>query len=364
MKINTLEPWIDLKELEQLKRVIESTYVTEGPLTKEFERLFREYTGSKHVVSMANGTLATFAAIKAIGLGNGDEVIVPNVTFVATANAAVLAGAVPIFCDINSHNFSLDLAQAKKLLTKKTKAIMPVHLYGKPVNMDDINNFAKEYELYVIEDAAQGVGVFHNGKHTGTMSEIGILSFYGNKTMTTGEGGLCLTDDDDLAKKLYQLKNHGRLTKGTFVHETIGFNMAFSDLQAAIGIAQFHKMQMIIDKRFEIFNAYKSGLQGKVPLVEYCRQKGEMPWLNSVNVSNPGALEEFLATKDIVSRRFFYPLDKQPCYLSSGYNRGQYKKSHNIYETHLSLPSSHNLTDADIKYVCNAVLNFFKKNSN
>tara|TARA_B110000908_G_scaffold80909_1_gene96973 strand:- start:27162 stop:28313 length:1152 start_codon:yes stop_codon:yes gene_type:complete len=361
MRINTLEPWIDSKELEQLTKVIESTYVTEGPLTREFENLLQKYTGSKHVIAMANGSLAIFAALKAMGIGPGDEVIVPNLTFVATANSVILAGATPIFCEIYCDNFAIDLSQAERLVTKNTKAIIPVHLYGKPANMSDVNDFAKAFGISVIEDAAQGVGVFYKGQHTGTMSSIGVLSFYGNKTMTTGEGGVCLTNDDNLAKKLYKLKNHGRSKKGTFIHETIGFNLSFSDLQAAVGIAQFHKLKDIIDKRFEIFNAYKAGLNGQVQLVDYNREKGEMPWVNSVKVSNPDKLEEFLSNKNIISRRFFYPLDKQPCYKGSTYINGKYTKSHCVYESHLSLPSSHHLTAQNIEHICESILKFTDK---
>ena len=190
MRINTLEPWIDARELEQLSRVIDSTFVTEGPLTKEFEQMIVDYTGAKYAVSMANGTVATFAALKALGIGRAQEVIVPNLTFAATANAVILAGASPKFCDVKIDDFSIDLDKAEKLISSKTKAIMPVHLYGKPANMNSINVFAKKHNLKVIEDAAQGVGGFFNKKHTGTQSDVGILSFYGNKTITRRRRGL------------------------------------------------------------------------------------------------------------------------------------------------------------------------------
>jgi perosamine synthetase len=364
MTVNTLEPWINSSELEQLNKVIESTYVTEGPLTKEFEAILKDFTGSKHAIAMANGTLAIFAALKALGLGPGDEVIVPNLTFVATANAVILAGATPIFCDIRCNNFAIDLKHSENLITKNTKAIIPVHLYGKTANMNAINQFAKKHNLYVVEDAAQGVGVFFEGKHTGTMSNVGILSFYGNKTITTGEGGVCLTNDDELAKKLYQLKNHGRLKKGTFIHETIGFNLSFSDLQAAVGVAQLKKLKKIIKRRFDIFHLYKSFFDGEVQLVEYNEKNGEMPWVNSIRIPEPANLENYLREEGIVARRFFYPLDLQPCYKGTNYIKEGYHRSHCVYDNHLSIPSSYTLTEENIKFISEKILQYLNKKEN
>ena len=304
---------------------------------------------------MANGTLATFAALKALGVNNSDEVIIPNLTFAATANSVILAGGIPKFCDVKLDDFSIDLKQAENLITKKTKAIIPVHLYGKTADMAAVNKFARKYRLNVIEDAAQGIGVFYNGKHSGTLSQIGILSFYGNKTITTGEGGVCLTDCDELANSLFRLKNHGRDKKGTFVHQSIGFNFAFTDLQAAVGLSQMKKLDKIIDKRFEIYRAYLEALEDDLCLVKYNRKIGELPWLNSIKIKNPDKLEKFLDKSGIIARRFFYPLDLQPCYKNSDYMQGSYPNSHYLYNNYLSLPSSHMLTKEDLKLICGEI---------
>ena len=211
--INQIEPWIDNTELVQLKRVIKSTYVVENKLTEEFETLTKKLTGSKYAVAMTNGTMALFASLLALGIGKGDEVIIPNITFVATANVILLAGAVPVLCEITNDTFCIDIDKAEALINNKTKAIMPVHLYGQSVDMEKCMKIAKKYNLKIIEDAAQGVGVYFNKKHVGTFGDIGVLSYYGNKTVTCGEGGIALTNKKSIAKKLYSLKNHGREKK-------------------------------------------------------------------------------------------------------------------------------------------------------
>ena len=228
--------------------VIDSTFVTEHDLTIEFESLTKELTKSAHAISITNGTLALFACIKALEIGPGDEVIVPNITFAATANAVILAGATPVLAEVSDNTFCIDIDSILENITTKTKAIIPVHLYGQSPDMNRIIKLAKDRSIYVIEDAAQGVGVTFEGKHAGTYGELGILSYYGNKTITTGEGGMVLTDNDDLAKKIYQLKNHGRSEKGTFIHESIGYNFSFTEMQAAIGIAQMKKLKRIKEK--------------------------------------------------------------------------------------------------------------------
>ncbi len=240
-----IQPWIDDSEMHELMKVVQSTFVTEASLTKEFEQMTRDLTKAKHAIAVANGTLGLFCALKALGIGIGDEVIVPDLTFIASANAIIMAGAKPVFCDVEINTLCIDIEKAKSKVTANTKAIMPVHLYGQSADMVKVLNFAKENNLKVIEDAAQGVGVLFEGKHVGTFGDIGILSYYGNKTITTGEGGIILTNDDELAKICYRLKNHGRDTKGTFIHEHIGFNFSFTEMQAALGVSQMKKLNAI-----------------------------------------------------------------------------------------------------------------------
>jgi len=247
--IPQIEPWIDNRELYYLKKVVESTYVTENKLTKEFENRVKESTGSKYAIAYTNGTMALYACLKALGIKRSDKVIVPNMTFVATANAVIMAGATPVFCEVQEDTFCMDPEQLKGLIDPYTKAIIPVHLYGQAANMDSIMAIANDKNIPIIEDAAQGVGVKYKDKHVGTFGDMGILSYYGNKTITCGEGGIILTDSEDLAKACYRLKNHGRDTKGIFKHDHIGYNFSFTEMQAAIGLAQMDKLPDIISKK-------------------------------------------------------------------------------------------------------------------
>jgi len=358
--IPQIQPWIDDKELGYLKKVVKSTYVTEHLLTEEFENRIKDLTKAKHAIAVCNGTAALFCCLKALGIGDGDEVIVPNLTFIATANAVIMAGATPVLCDVNEHNMSLDLDKASQCLSQKTKAIMPVHLYGHSSDMDEILSFAKKHNIKVVEDAAQGVGVTYKKQHVGTFGDLGILSFYGNKTMTCGEGGVILTNDDELAEKCYRLKNHGRSSKGVFVHETIGFNFCFTEMQAAIGLSQLDKLPKIISRKQEIRDKYCDELKDILkPLQPNIKEESPVYWFTSFLVSPEEKIKLVKSLKErfIQTRDFFYPLDKQPCYrgLLDMAPRCDFSGSHNLYQQGISLPSSCELLDEDQDKIINAI---------
>jgi len=361
--IPQIQPWIDGEELEQLKRVIDSTFVTEHKLTEEFEEITKELTGSKHAISMFNGTVALYSCLKALEIGAGDEVIVPNITFIATANAVLMTGAKPVFCEIREDTFCLDVDKAEQLITEKTKAIMPVHLYGQAADMDAIIPFAQKHNLFIVEDAAQGVGVKFNGKHTGTFGELGILSYYGNKTITTGEGGIVLTNDDELAKRCYRLKNHGRDKKGVFVHEHLGFNFSFTEMQAAIGIAQMKKLPKIIARKNQIYEKYKNelvGINGFNPVYIDPRCQPVF-WFTSYLSNDVEGLAGFLLDAEIQTRRFFLPLNQQPCYNGVLDIKGDFSTSKRIYESGISLPSSYLLKDEEQDLVISKIKEYYSK---
>jgi perosamine synthetase len=363
-QIVQVEPWVDSGELQELKRVIASTFLTEHALTREFERVTAELTGSKHAIAVCNGSMALFVCVKALGIGSGDEVIVPNLTFVATASAVILAGATPVFCEVRDDTFCIDVSRAERLLTPKTRAIMPVHLYGQSADMPQVLAFAKKHGLKVIEDAAEGVGVTFQGKHVGTFGDMGILSYYGNKTVTCGEGGMVLTESDELAKAAYRLKNYGRDQKGTFIHESIGFNFSFTDLQAAIGLAQMKKMPAIVQKKKEIHDRYVEELDN-VPGIRpaYIDPRCEpVYWFTSFLCQDPDALSCFLRGQKIQTRRFFYPLHLQPCFKDREQVRiidDDFRISESIYNQGISLPSSYNLGSEDQAFVIEAIRRFY-----
>ena len=357
-----IEPWIDDQELEQLKRVVASTYVVEHELTAEFEQLTRDLTGARHAIAVTNGTMALYCCLKALDIGPGDEVIVPNITFIATANAVILAGATPVFCEILPTTFCLDPARAEALITPRTKAIMPVHLYGQSADMTAIGALAKAKNIPVIEDAAQGVGVKFEGRHVGTFGRLGILSYYGNKTITCGEGGIVLTDDDELARKVYRLKNHGRDAKGLFIHEHIGFNFSFTEMQAAIGIAQMHKLPAIVQKKQAIYDRYRDALgqlDGFEPVTIDPRSTPVF-WFTSYLAKNADAFGAYMKEHGVQTRRFFYPLHQQPCYKHLPIRRGDFALSEKIYAQGVSLPSAYHLTETDQQKVIDLVLRFYK----
>src|ERR1700730_11957453 len=359
-----IEPWVDEAELKELTRVIHSTFLVEHELTREFERITSELTGAKHAIAVCNGTMALFTSLTAMGIGPGDEVIVPNLTFIASANAVILAGAVPVLCEVREDTFCIDVAHAERHVTSRTKAVMPVHLYGQSADMHKVMAFARQHRLLVLEDAAEGIGVRYDGRHVGTFGDMGIISYYGNKTITCGEGGVVLTNDDALAKAAYRMKNYGRDRKGTYVHETIGFNFSFTDLQAAIGVAQMRKLPALIAKKRKTHDHYVSELASLAAFRPvYIDPRCEpVFWFTSFLCDDPEALSLFLRQQNIQSRRFFLPLHQQPCYADGKHIRvagADFPISESIYSRGISLPSSYSLTQEDQSYVIDQIRRFY-----
>jgi perosamine synthetase len=363
-RIVQVEPWIDNGELKELQRVIDSTFLTEHELTAEFEQMTARLVQVKHAIAVCNGTMALFVCLKALGIGPGDEVIVPNLTFIASANAVILAGATPVLCEIQADTFCIDVARAEKILSGQTRAIMPVHLYGQSADMKAVLNFAENYRLKIIEDAAEGIGVTFKGRHVGGFGDMGIISYYGNKTVTCGEGGMVLTNDDELAKASYRLKNYGRDKKGTFIHDHVGFNFAFTDLQAAIGISQMKKMAAVVQKKKAIHDRYVEELRNvsQMTPVQIDSRCAPVFWFTSFLCENPDALSSYLAQAQIQTRRFFLPLHLQPCYQNENYIRipdTDFSISESVYKRGISLPSSYELSAEEQSRVIEHIRRFY-----
>jgi perosamine synthetase len=361
MHIPEFNPVIEKEEVFQVLETLEDNWLTEGKKTHQLEAMLAEYCGCKRVVMVPNGTLALFAALKVLGVGPGDEVIVPDFTFFGSASAVVLTGAKPVFVDVDEYDFNINVTAAEASISERTTAIMPVHMYGQPCDMLSLMQFADRNNLYVVEDAAQGLGVTFGNKHVGTFGEIGCMSFFADKTMTTGEGGALLVNDDDLVNKCIHFKNQGRLKRGTFVHQHMGYNFRITDLQAAIGIAQFKRVAQNIERKRAIRAAYYERLQGcqgvRLPADNGF---GEVvPFRTNILVDDPEGLSKFLAERDIASRRFFYPLHRQPAF--NGGNsvvRQRPVYSVRLFETGLMLPSGLDLTESQIEHVCDCVREF------
>lgn len=360
-----IEPWIDENEKKYLDMVVESTFVTEHKLTKSFEDRIKDLTKSKHAIAITNGTAALYCCLLSLGIGPGDEVIVPNLTFVATANSVIMTGATPVFCDVSPKSMCMELEQVKSMVTDKTRCILPVHLFGNASQMKELCEYAKSKNIKVVEDAAQGVGVKLNGQHVGTFGDLGILSFYGNKTITCGEGGIILTNDDSLAERCYQLKNHGRSRKGVFVHETIGFNFCFTEMQAAIGLSQLDKLEKIVEIKKSIYEKYCAAFKNikQICLPENIDNLTSVMWMSYFFFDDKWNLEKFLKEENIQTRRFFYPLHLQPCYkdFPSIRKEGPYVNSISLYEHGLCLPSSVLMSDKDQQVVIDKILEFYSK---
>jgi perosamine synthetase len=359
--INQIEPWIDKSELKELKRVVKSTFVSEHLLNKEFEDLIKKLTKSPHAVSMTNGTAAIFCALKALGIGEGDEVIVPNMTFIASSNAVIFAGATPVLCDVDENSMCMSAQEVAKVITSRTKAIMPVHLYGRSCDMDGLTKLAHKFNVKIIEDAAQGMGVLYKGQHVGTLGDAGVLSFYANKTITCGEGGVVLSKDKKIIEDCYRMKNHGRSRKGVFVHESIGFNFCFTEMQAAVGVSQLKKLKKVIKKKNQIYNFYQQNIDNKL-LQNIPIEGGTQPvhWFTSFFTDHKEPFKKYLSRHDIQTREFFYPLNRQPCYKDSQFidTDGDFPVSEKVFGRGISLPSSYNITNRQLEYVCKTINKF------
>lgn len=259
-------PYFDEKELQKVKECLDSGWVTQGPMVQEFEKLFCEYQNCKYGVAVSSCTAALHIAAMALGLREGDEVIVPAYTWITSASCVEYVGASVKFVDVEKETMNLDPAKIKEAITERTKAIVVVHLFGNPAKMDEIMAIAKQYNLKVIEDCACAIGTAYKGKKVGTIGDIGCFSFHPRKAITTGEGGMCSTNDKQLYEKMLQFRNHGASAtrKGDEygkpyymgIYDDIGFNLRLSDIQAAVGVAQFEKIDMLLQNRKECANYY------------------------------------------------------------------------------------------------------------
>lgn len=358
--IPNIEPWLGKEELKELKESIKSQWISGGPKLKEFQEKIARLFKVKHAIGVCNGTQALYVGLKALGIGRGDEVIVPDFTFIASANSVIWTGAKPVFVDIDSRTFNIDPLKMEKAITKKTKAVMPVHIYGQAASMSEIIKIAKKHKLLVIEDAAQGVGVSYQGKPVGSFGDVGCLSFYADKIITTGEGGMILTNDNEIARKCVILLNQGRTGRGWYIHDYIGYNFRMTDLQAGVGLGQLKKLPIIIKKRKKIEKLYRKYLFN-VSGVEfpYIDPKGiNLPYRIIILVNNPKELMEYLDKNRIKTSRSFYPLHFQPCYKV----KGNFPNSFYAYEKILCLPSSVTLKEGEIRYICEKIKLFVKNN--
>ncbi len=354
--IPVAEPVLGEKELMYVTDCIRSGWISSiGKYVNEFEEKFSKYCGSKYGVAVANGTVALHLALVALGVGKGDEVIIPDLTFVATANAVSYTGAKPVFIDIDKETWCIDVNQIKGKISKRTKAIIPVHLYGHPCDMDPIMEIAEGHGLRVIEDAAEAHGAEYKGKKVGSIGHVGCFSFYGNKIITTGEGGMCVTDDKELGERIQFLKDHGMSKKKRYWHDEVAFNYRMTNIQAAIGLAQLEKIDKFIELKRKNAFLYNELLMGTPAIVLPVEKEWakNVYWMYSILVENRDEVMEKLKENAVDSRPFFYPMHVLPPYKLDG----SFPVSEHISEKGLNLPSSVKLKEDEIKKVVECIAN-------
>ena len=359
--INQIEPWITSQEIKLVTDCVSSTFVTEGKYTDLLEKEIQKLHGTRYQpVAYCNATLGLYACLKILGLKRGQEVIIPALTFVATANAIIMAGGVPVCVDVED-GFKLNADKVRQAITPKTFAIMPVHLYGHFTNLFELKKICDDHRLKMIEDASQGVGVSDGtGNYAATIGDAGVLSFYGNKFVTSAQGGMIVSSSEGFLEDARRFKNHGRAIKGTFWHEEIGYNFCTTDLHSALGVAQLNRFDEIRKRKEEVFENYKLGItDGQKLKLDNIDTKNPCYWFISVFAEDARALELYLKTHGIQSRRAFPPLSLQPCYQEKGdiiFHSDE--AARRLYNCYLSLPSSANLSADTIIKICE-VLNKF-----
>lgn len=351
-------PSITAKEIEYVTDAVKSGWISSiGRYVDTFEQKFAAFCGTKHAVAVSNGTVALHLALVAYGIGPGDEVIVPDFTFVATANAVKYTGAEVVIVDIEEKTLCIDPAKIRNAITPRTKAIMPVHIYGHPADMKEIMKIAQEHNLIVIEDAAESPGAEVNGVKVGGIGNCGTFSFYGNKIITTGEGGMITSNDDAFIKKVRFLKDHAMSKAKRYWHEAVGYNYRITNLQAAIGLAQIERVEELLAHKKRIFTAYRQYLSDDIR----CKLNYEAPWAKNVywmvcleiSAYDEDARNNLmlrLKKENIDSRPYFYPISDMPMY-----EKVNTPVAHKVYKIGVNLPSYVDLGNEDIGRICEVI---------
>jgi len=356
---------LGIAEKNELCDVIDSGWFTEAKKTREFEQRFAKFTGSKYACVVTSGTAGLYLGLLAMNIKNNDDVIVPDLTFIASPNSIQAVGAKPILCDIEKKSLNIDIENLEKKITKKTKAIMIVNFNGRSTGMKQLHELAKKYNLKLIEDAAHSLGSYYGNKHQGTKSDIGVFSFSTPKIITTGQGGMIVTDSKTLYERCCELKDFGRKIgakknmKRAFEHETIGYNFKFTEFQAAIGISQMKKLPKRIIKKKKMFKKYQDLLRDAKGISFVKTDLNKItPWmidiiLDSKNKKNK--LIDYLEKNYVETRIFYPPIHRLKPYKDLDKN---YRNSSDISDKGLWLPSSVTLENKEIDFICRKIKDF------
>lgn len=361
-------PQIGEREIAYVTDAVRSGWVSSlGPYVEKFERKFADYIGVSYAIAVSNGTTGLHLALHGLGIKPGDEVIVPDMTFVATVHAVLQTGATPVLVDVEPDTWNLDPVAVKRAITPKTRAIIPVHLYGHPAEMEPLQHIAEEHGLLLIEDAAEAHGAEYHGRRVGGIGAVGVFSFYGNKIITTGEGGMITTNDLIVAERLRYLKDHGMVPTRRYYHTEIAFNYRLTNLQAALGLAQLEQIDAFIAQRRNVMQWYTELLAGVSNVALNVERPGicNVYWLSCLvlgdkcRISRDDLMQQ-LRVQGIDTRPFFVPMHQLPHlanYRTVGRDSDQCPQSARLGSNGLNLPSGPHIDQAVARRIATAIKN-------
>lgn len=366
MKYPVYQPCLTGNEKKYVDECLETSWISsKGHFVTDFENAFSNYIGVKHGVAVFNGTVAIHLALMALGIKEGDEVIVPSFTYVASANPVVMVGATPIFVDSLISSWQMNPEDIKRKISKNTKAVIAPHMYGHPCDMDAICKICKEYNLFLIEDCAEAIGSQYHGKMIGSFGDISCFSFFGNKTITCGEGGMVVTNDDELYRKAANLKNQGLSPIREYWHEVLGYNYRMTNIQAAIGLAQFEHIEPIIKAKIDNASWYMEEL-ADLPIVFHKAAEENIIhtyWMCSIlceDIQTRDNIRLLLKNNGIETRPTFPTIHRMPMYLNNNDNN-EFPVAQALAEKGMNLPSYPQLSRENIHAICKVIRSYFNK---
>ena len=363
INIPVYQPTLGEKEKQYVMNCLDSSWISsKGEYIGLFEKSFSDAIGVNHSASVCNGTVALHLALLTLGIGAGDEVIVPTLTYIASVNAIRYTGAKPVFVDSDLDTWQMDPADIKRKITSKTKAIMVVHLYGHPCDMDAIISISNKFNLYVVEDCAEAFGSTYKGKKVGGIGHVSSFSFFGNKTITTGEGGMVCTNDSGIYKRALHLKGQGLAENRQYWHDVVGYNYRMTNICAAIGLAQLERADEFIAKKQQIAKWYSEELAGlPIEMQKDSPDISNTYWMVSILASDQiqrDGLRKHLEQCGIETRPLFFPVHEMPMYLSG---TESFPVAENLSSRGINLPSYPGLTHENIKFIASAIRKYFFK---